>query len=474
MKSNAYIKRLIKSYSESEKKYSIIEILKDLEMRGKYSKLGYLISKEAAERLRQAGLAPYDRKNEDKLYQAILDILYEKTDLIDVLELLNLDTSNVDKQVLKEAKNIIGRNWRLIEKILEGRGGSKISTTITEDEIRELVQRRRTYSSSAGKFIKELGFAIALISAIGKAKGAAHEINPHITADPKHRIEFVTDYAYDKTEEQIIIEEFRSKVDILKLREGFANFYKSLKIGNVPKDDRLLMLLYKRAVFYTQHINFFNSKFGNSKSMYATLLTYGQNNEKDIYIATVRDLFIASVAGGALERVWEIMNHHDFTDEEIDAITVALSTHTYTVKFRQVQSNDTTTNFSNVITIEIPLKNNQLAEFTIKIEGLSTFDYESLKSKGGDIARRLRSNFVTAHIEDSITDTYGFYMILPNGVNTTTNTIHYLGILFRVNVKVHKVLKAAASDSASSTMGMAKLKSKNSRMFRRRKKYEWM
>ena len=474
MKSNAYIRRLIKTYSENETKYSIIEILKDLEKSGKYSKLGYLISKEAAERLRQAGLVPYDRKNEYKLYQAILDILYEKTDLIDVLEFLNLDTSNVDKEVLKEAKNIIERNWGLIEKILERRGGSKVSSIITEEEIRELEQRRRTYSSSSGKFIKNLGFAIALISGIGKVKGAAPETNPHITTDPKHRIEFVTDYAYDRTEEQMIIEEFRNKVDSLKLREGFANFYKSLKIGNVPKDDRLLMLLYKRAVFYTQHINIFNSKFGNSKSMYVTLLTTSQNNQKDIYVATVRDLFIASVAGGALERTWEIMNHHGFTDKEIEAITLALSTHTYTVKFHHVDSNDTTTNFSNVITIEIPLENNQLAELTLKIEGLSTFNYESLKSKGGDIARGLRADFVTARIENDITDTYGFYMILPNGVNTTTNTIHYLGIVFKVNVKAHKVSKAAASDGTSSTMGMAKLKNKYSRMFRRRKKYDWM
>jgi len=204
------------------------------------------------------------------------------------------------------------------------------------------------------------------------------------------------------------------------------------------------------------------------------LLTTSQNNQKDIYVATVRDLFIASVAGGALERTWEIMNHHGFTDKEIEAITLALSTHTYTVKFHHVDSNDTTTNFSNVITIEIPLENNQLAELTLKIEGLSTFNYESLKSKGGDIARGLRADFVTARIENDITDTYGFYMILPNGVNTTTNTIHYLGIVFKVNVKAHKVSKAAASDGTSSTMGMAKLKNKYSRMFRKRKKYDWM
>jgi len=443
-----------------------------LEKYGLNSNWGYFIIMKTYERLVQKGVDPYDRKNKNKVYETLLDVIYEETDLEDQVKALGLNTSYVNEELLEKVPPIIQRNFEFIMKVLKRRGDTKISSII-KDISPELAQWRRTYSSSARDFLRKLQLGFATMGLWFQTKAANLPVNPNPQSGSKHQIESVK-YPYDIS---IILKDLEHKVDIISLRDCFSKFYTTLGVSPVPQGAGLLKNLYNRAVFYTQHIKEFNSKFGNPQSMYNTLLRYNNNNEKDVYIETLRDLFITSVAGGALEQTWNIMNHQNFTDKEIKAIILALSNHTYTVKFHHVGSNDTITNFSNVITITVPLENNQWAELTLKIEGLSTFNYEELKNTkdaSGNIAKRLQGNFVTVRKENDITDTYGFYMIVPNGIETTTNQIHYLGIVFKVVVKAYKVSNEAVSDGTTSTMGMANLKNKYSRMFRKRKKYEWM
>jgi len=466
MKPNKYIRQLISTYSEGPKRYSIIAILEDLEKYGVNSNLGYFIIMKTYERLVQKGVDPYDRKNKNKVYETLLDVIYEETDLEDQVKALGLNTSYVNEELLEKVPPIIQRNFEFIMKVLKRKGDTKISSII-KDISPELAQWRRTYSSSARDFLRKLQLGFATMGLLFQTKAANLPVNPNPQSGSKHQIESVK-YPYDIS---IILKDLEHKVDIISLRDCFSKFYTTLGVSPVPKSEGLLKNLYNRAVFYTQHIKEFNYKFGNSQSMYNTLLRYDNN---DVYVATLRDLFITSVAGGALEQTWNMMNRQNFTDTEINAIKLALSNHTYTVQFHHVSSNATTTNFSNVITIKVPLENNQLAELTLKIEGLSTFNYENLKITSGNIAKGLQNNFVTVHKENDITNTYGFYMIVPNGIETTTNQIHYLGIVFKVVVKAYKVSNEAVSDGTSSTMGIANLKNKYSRMFRKRKKYEWM
>jgi hypothetical protein len=473
MKLNKYIRQLILTYSRSKKKYSIIEILKDLKQKGKRSLYRLWLGQEAAARVRQMGLLPYDKKNTGAIYKAILDILYEETDLVDVLEALNLNKGNIDKTVIEEAEKIIKSNSGLIREILKGRVDNEIINNIlAEDKTyeHELAQWRRAYSSQASKFIKELALGLALIfmNVSLQAKGAVPQTDPVTIAAPKNRAELVVNNVPENTTKHIIIREFKTKVDSIKLQEGFKVFYNSLKLTGLPEGEQLLTKLYKRAVFYTNHMNKFDYKFGNSKSIYNTLL---RSDSNDVYVKTVRDLFIASVAGGALERAWEITDHYGFTNDEVNEIILALSTHSYSVEFINVVGNKPTNRFSNVINIKITLKNQQLAVLTVKIESLGTFDFYDPKNR--NIARELRNNFVTAILEDGITNTYGFYMLLPNGIDETSHSVHYLGIVFKVSVQAYKVSQEAA-DSSSSSIGMAKLKNKDSRMFRKRKKYSWM
>lgn len=471
MKSNKYLRRLIATYSEPEKKYSIIKILKDLETKGKESLWGIKITKEAADRLRARGLKPYDRANIEALHQAVLDIFYEKTDLLKILDDLNLNRNKVDDEVLNEAREVIRRQWKFINEILKGRDDGRISKVVAENITRELAQWRRVYSSSSASLITRLGAAIALIVARVLAEASGPQKSPAPEPSSKPDIEWVAHDGSGKHVDETILDEFRKKVDITKLEDGFNRFYNSLNIDGVPRGDKLLSLLYERAVFYTQHSTAFDNKFGHHKAIVSTLSSQ-RDKKPDAYIATVRDLFVASVSGGALEKTWEIMRHQEFTKDEIATITTLLATHEYKVEFLDPEYGTPTHQFSNEIIVKISDNNKPLAEIHLRIEGLETFNFYNLSNQ--QFKKALSNYFVTSVIQSDVSDMYNFYMILPNGIESPSNKVHYIGIVFKVQVKAYKVGAGTNADSGSTTVGMAKLKNKHSKTFGRRKKYSWM
>ncbi len=471
MKSNKYVRRLIETYSGREEKYSIIEILKDLETKGKNSRWNIWITKEAAGRLRARGLKPHDRANMEALHQAVLDILYEKTDLLEVLDDLNLDRDEANDKVLKEAREVIERQRKFINEIHKGRDDGRISEVVAENITRELAQWRRVYSSSTLRFITRLGAAVALIGANVLAKVAGPQKSSAPEPSSKPDIEWVAHDVSGKHVDKPILDEFRKKVDITKLEDGFNRFYNSLNIDEVPRGDKLLSLLYQRAVFYTQHSRAFNDKFGDYRAIVSTLSSQ-RDDKPDEYVATVRDLFVASVSGGALEKTWEIMKHRGFTNDEIDAITTLLATHMYEVEFLDPEYGTPTNQFSNEIIVKISDNNKPLAEIHLRIEGLETFNFDNLSNQ--QFKKALSNYFVTSVIQNEVSDMYNFYMILPNGIESPSNKVHYIGIVFKVQVKAYKVGAGTNVDSGSTTVGMAKLKNKHSKTFGKRKKYSWM
>ncbi len=467
---NKYIRQLIRTYSEGKRKYSIIKILEDLENKGLNSKWGRLIIEKTNERLVQNGIDPYDRKNKEAVYETLLDVLYEETDLVDQAEALGLNVDDVNEELIKKLPDIIQRNYGFIMEILKRKGNGKVSSII-KDKIPELAQWRRIYSSSGRNFLTKLRLGFAILSAMLQIKAANLPANTNPQTNSPHRIEIVE----PEPSTQAVIKDFKNRrIDSLRLEEGFEKFYGVLGAGTVPRGDNLFMLLYNRAVFYTQNIARFKYKFGDPVSFTNTLSELNKDDKRDKYIATVRDLFIASVSGGALEATWHIMPKNDFTNEERQIIENALYNRDYSIEFRYPIDNKPTTNFSNLVVIKIRLDDTSYAELIINIQSLNTFNFYALDTENMRLTKEMKSNFVVVRSESSVKDTYNFYMILPNGIETTAQKVHYLGLVFNVFVKAHKVSSVSTSDGTSGTVGMARLKNKNSRMFRKRKKYEWM
>jgi hypothetical protein len=166
-----------------------------------------------------------------------------------------------------------------------------------------------------------------------------------------------------------------------------------------------------------------------------------------------------------------------FSSEQVEKIRHILRNGEYEIKFKD-KENRTVKKFTPQMTIYVSDELEiDLAMHWIQVLGLKEVDDILKQSEFYNILRHNLTRYKCAIAPVKGTPLYDIYVVLPVVVKMgTTNPIHEVAFRIRCNLDVETSLQSQPNtvSAVSPNVGLAKILSTKTRLFRKKRKYDWM